>query len=130
MHPLGLNYIDKGSPGVSAVWSMLSPGLGQLINHRLVLAFFLIGWWGAILYLSHALTAIHYTFLGRFEEAKAVTDPQWLLNIPSVYFFGIFDAYVQTVESNKLFNWEQSKFFKEHYQSPSFPMPFTEKATP
>ena len=130
IHPLGVNHIDKGSPGVAAVWSMLSPGTGQLINHRLIMAFFLIGWWGAILYLSRALTAIHLTCLGQFEEAKAVTDPQWLLNIPSVYFFGIYDAYVQTVECNKLFDWEQSKFFKAQYQSSAFPMPFIKEGGP
>ena len=127
LHPLGINYIDKGSPRAAVLWSMLAPGLGQLINHRLIVAFFLIGWWGVIIYFSRVLSAIHYTMLGQFAEAAAVVDPHWLLNIPSVYFFGIYDAYVDTVESNKLFNWEQGKFLRQQYQSASFPMPFHNK---
>ncbi len=127
LHPLGINHIDKGSPRMAVLWSMLTPGTGQLINHRLVLAFFLIGWWGAIIYFSRVLPAIHYTMQGMFDEAKAAVDPQWLLNIPSVYCFGVYDAYMDTVESNKLFEWEQGKFLKRQYQSAAFPMPFRRK---
>lgn len=50
-----------------------------------------------------------------------------MLNIPSVYFFGMYDAYVNTVENNKLFRWDQIKFFKRHYQSSKFIMPFNKK---
>ena len=124
IHPLGINYMDKGSPRMAALWSMLAPGAGQLINHRMVLAFFLIGWWAAIIYFSRVLPAIHYTMYGMFDEAAAVVSPQWLLNIPSIYFFGIYDAYVDTVESNKLFDWEQGKFLRRQYQTASFPVPF------
>ena len=124
LHALGINYLDKSSPWVSIFWSMISPGVGQLIIHRIVVAFFLIGWWIAVIYVSKALPAIHFTLLGDFEQAKAVVDKQWLLNIPSLYFFGIYDTYVNTVESNKLFDWEQGKYLKRHYQSDSFKMPF------
>ncbi len=124
IHPLGINYIDRAPPRMAVFWSMLTPGIGQLINHRLVLAFFLIGWWAAILYFSRVLSAIHFTLYGMFEEAKQVVNIQWLLNIPSVYLFGIYDAYMNTVECNKLFEWEQGKFLRRQYQSASFPMPF------
>jgi hypothetical protein len=99
------------------------PGVGQLYIHRILTAAFTLTWWIAILYLSRVLPAIHYTFTGNFEQAKAVADPQWLLNISSVYFFAVYDAYTNTVENNKLFDWEQTKFLKRDYQNVNFRVP-------
>jgi hypothetical protein len=120
---LEVNYLDKRSPWVSVIWSLLVPGAGQLYIHRLITAFFLIAWWIFICYNANFLPAMHYTFLGDFEQTKAILSIQWLLNIPSVYFFGMYDAYVNTAENNKLFSWEQNRFLKRQYQSPSFIMP-------
>ena len=121
---LGFNYLDKCSPWAAAVWSMISPGVGQLFIHRILVAFFLMGWWIVVIYFSNALPAIQYTALLQFDLAKEITDKQWMLNIPSIIFFGIYDAYVNAVESNKLFEWEQGKFLKLEYQNKDFPMPF------
>ncbi|AKL97125.1 putative membrane protein [Clostridium aceticum] len=118
-----INYLDKRKPLVAAGWSFIMPGLGQLYIHRIVTAAFILIWWIVIMYFSKLLPAIHASFLGNFQEAKSIVDPQWLLNIPSVYMFAIYDAYVNTVENNKLFEWEQSKFLKRDYQSQNFPMP-------
>lgn len=125
--PLGINYLDKSSPWTAAVWSMLSPGAGQLTIHRIILAFFIIGWWIVLVILSNVLTAIHLTAFGLFTQAKEAINIQWMLNIPSLFFFGIYNAYVNQVESNKLFEWEQAKFFKNNYQSASFKMPFGQR---
>ncbi len=124
---IGINYIDKRSPLVSALWSLLMPGAGQLYIHKIVTAAFTIIWWVIILYFSKTLPAIHYTFIGDFERAKSVVDPQWLLNISSVYLFSMYDAYTNTVENNKLFDWEQSKFFKKDYQNINFNIPSKRK---
>jgi hypothetical protein len=118
-----VNYLDKRSPWVSVFWSLLVPGAGQLYIHRLITAFFLICWWIFICYNANFLPGMHYTFLGDFEKAKAVLNIQWLLNIPSVYFFGMYDAYVNTTENNKLYRWDQSKFLKRQYQNSNFVMP-------
>jgi len=123
MHALGINYLDRSSPWVAFFWSLISPGVGQLIIHRIVVAFFLLAGWIVVVYFSRALPAIHFTLQGQFDMARNVVNPQWLLNLPSVYFFAMYDAYVNTVESNKLFEWEQSKFLKRAYQDHSFPMP-------
>lgn len=120
---LEINYLDKRTPWVAVLWSLLVPGAGQLYIHRIVTAGFTIIWWIVILYLSKALPAIHYTFIGDFEQAKAVVDPHWLLNIASLYLFSMYDAYANTVENNKLFDWEQSKFFKRDYQNIDFNIP-------
>ena len=118
-----INYLDKREPWVSAIWSMLVPGSGQLYIHRLITAFFIVVWWIIICFYSRILPALHYTLLGDFEQTKAVLNIQWFLNLPSIYFFAIYDAYINTVSNNKLFDREQSKFFKKHYQSPNFIMP-------
>lgn len=123
MDAIEINYLDKRSPWSSAVWSLLMPGMGQLSIHRIITAFFILIWWIAIVYYSNLLPAVHHTFMGNFQLARAVLDPQWALNIPSIYFFTSYDAYINTVESNKLFEWEQSKFLKRDYQNSYFRMP-------
>ena len=100
---LEINYLDKRKPWVSAMWSLLIPGSGQLYIHRIVTAFFVVVWWIIICYLSNLLPVIHYTFLGDFQQAKAVINMHWFLNIPSIYFFAMYDSYVNTVENNKLY---------------------------
>lgn len=124
VHPLGFNYIDKSSPWVAAAWSMIAPGAGQLIIHRILVAFFLMVWWIVIVYYSNLLPVIYNTALGRFDLVRDVADKQWILNIPSVVSFAVCDAYTNTVESNKLFEWEQSKYLKQSYQDGRFRMPF------
>lgn len=120
---LGINYLDKSSPFHAFLWSALIPGSGQLYLHRIITAAFTIIWWIVIIYFSKLLPAIHYSFLGQFEQAKAVLDIHWTLNIPSIYGFSVYDAYINTVEYNKLYNWEQSKFLKSQYQYENFNMP-------
>ncbi len=124
MNALGINQLDRCAPWSAAVWSMISPGVGQLMIRRIVTAFFLLGWWIVVAYESKLLPSIHYTLLGQFDLAKEVADKQWILNIPSIFFFGLYDAYTNAVESNKLFDWEQARFLKNEYQSKNFRMPF------
>ncbi|MCX8130285.1 MAG: hypothetical protein N3I35_09325 [Clostridia bacterium] len=121
------NYLDKRIPCVSLVWSGLMPGIGQLYLHRLPAAFFILFWWIVIIYFSKALPAIHYTLTGNPSQAAVVLDPQWFLNLPSIYFFSAYDAYTKTVENNKLFEWEQSKFLQRSYQNGLFHMPSKKK---
>lgn len=123
MDAIGINYLDKKSPWSSVAWTFIMPGAGQLSIHRIITAFFILIWWIVIIYYSKFLPAIHHTLMGNFEQAKAVLNPQWTLNIPSIYFFTIYDAFINTVESNKLFDWEQAKFLKRDYQNSSFQMP-------
>lgn len=119
-----INYLDKRNPWISVIWSLLIPGSGQLYIHRLITALFVVAWWIVICYYSKLLPSFHYTFLGDFSRAKSVVDMQWFLNIPSVYFFAMYDAYVNTVSNNKLYDWEQTKFLKKEYQNSNFIMPF------
>ncbi|MBK1811606.1 hypothetical protein JHL18_13355 [Clostridium sp. YIM B02505] len=122
MNFIEINYLDKRNPWVATTWSLLVPGSGQLYLHRLITAFFLIVWWIIICYNSKFLPSAHCTLLGDFKQAKELLNMQWFLNIPSVYLYAMYDAYTNTVETNKLFDWDQAKFLKKEYQSSNFNM--------
>lgn len=118
-----INVLDRRIPWVSVVWTILTPGLGHLYTHRVPTAFFLLIWWIVACYFSHVLQAIQLTALGLFDEAKTVLDPQWLINLPSILGFAIYDSYVNTIEYNRLFEKEQAQMLENEYQHPTFKMP-------
>jgi TM2 domain-containing membrane protein YozV len=95
-----INYLDKRNPVLSVIWSLLVPGLGQLYIHRILTAFFAIIWIVVFFYYSHVLEAVSLLFLGKVQEATSVLNPEWLLFLPSVYGFAVFDSYMNTVENN------------------------------
>lgn len=118
-----VNFFDKREPWVAAAWSLFMPGVGHLYVNRLPAGIIIIIWWIIIIYFSHAFEALIFTALGDYNYAKQITNIQWLLNIPSIYIFSIYNSYVHTVENNKLFDIEQSRFLKDNYQCSKFQMP-------
>src|SRR5665648_130550 len=125
--PIEINYLDKRTPWNAAMWSAMMPGLGQVLIHRIPAALFIIIGFIAVGEQSKLIPALHFSLLGQFEYAKAIINPQWFLNIPSIYLFSIYDAYESTVSNNKLFDWEQTKFLKKNYESKNFKMPFKKR---
>ena len=124
MNAVEINYLDKRTPWNSAIWSAMMPGLGQVLIHRIPTALFIIIASIGVAQMSKVVPALHYTLLGQFDYAKSIINPQWFINIPSIYCFAIYDAYVNTVSDNSLFDWEQAKFLKNNYQNKNFNMPF------
>ncbi|MEW9701108.1 hypothetical protein [Paenibacillus sp. SI8] len=120
---LEINYVDKRSPWLSVVWSLLMPGVGQLYSHRIVNAFFVLVNWIVISYLAHLLEGIHYLLMGDFAQSATAVEMKWLMFLPSIYGFAIYDAYVVTVEYNRLFDREQARFLKSDYQPSQFAFP-------
>lgn len=118
-----INFLDKRIPWLAAVWSALVPGLGHLYLHKIITGFFIFGYTVAILYFGHIPLGIKYTMLGDFEKAKEIMDQQWLLYLPSIYLFIIYDAYTSAVEHNKLFEKELSKHLRQKYQNRNFKFP-------
>jgi hypothetical protein len=114
---LEINYLDKRKPFMSVIWSLFMPGLGQLHIHRIVTAFFALVWTILFLYFSKTLIAVHQLFLGKIPEATAVLDKQWLLYMPSMWGFAVYDSYVNTVENNKLYDAEQKDYLIKHFQN-------------
>ncbi len=123
MDAIEINYLDKKAPWSAVFWSLLVPGAGQIAIHRLITAFFILAWTIVVIYQANVLPAIHHTMAGNFEQAKTMLNIHWFLNIPSLYFFAAYDACVNTVESNKVFDWEQAKYLKRKYQRSDYPMP-------
>lgn len=117
---LEINYLDKRKPFLAVFWSLWVPGLGELYIHRIITAFFVIIWAVIFFYNSHCLEAINLLFIGKIKAATAVLNSEWLLFLPSVYGFSIYDSYINTVENNKLFDSEQKIFLKSNYQHPQF----------
>ncbi|WP_077324862.1 hypothetical protein [Virgibacillus siamensis] len=117
---LEINYLDKRNPLIAVLWSLFVPGLGQLYIHRLGTAFFVIASAITIFYYSHALEALTLLILVQVQQATSVLNAQWFLFLPSVYGFSMYDAYMNTVENNKLFEKEQRRFLKGNYQKPGF----------
>lgn len=112
----GINYLDKRTPWVALVWSIIMPGMGQLYVHRIAIAFYVLAGWILISYQSHSLEAIHYTLIGEFAKATTVLNPEWLLFLPSIIFFAVYDTYISAVENNNLFDKEQARFLQNNYQ--------------
>jgi hypothetical protein len=121
---IGLNSLDKRNPWLSVAWSMLLPGLGHMYNGLTMLPTIIFIMLSGIFFASHGLEAIMYTLWGDFSQARAVIDWQWFMNLPSFYGFAAWDAYIKTVEFNKLFNLEQARYFKSTYQGCALQMPF------
>jgi len=118
-----IGFLDKRQPWVAAALSLIAPGLGHLYTHRIPTSFYILMWWVIIAYMGHLFQCIHLTALGNFAGAVAVGDPLWLIFLPSVYVFSIYDSFVNTVQYNQLFEQEQQRFIIDNYQSLSFPMP-------
>src|SRR6478752_2695697 len=120
MGSMEINYLDKRNPVMSILWSLCMPGLGQLYIHRIIVAFFIVTWTVVFFYYSHLLEAISLLFLGEIQKATNILNPEWLLFFPSLYGFATYDAYINTVENNKLAEKEQKNFLEKTYQNPEF----------
>jgi hypothetical protein len=120
---LEIAFLDKKKPWMAMALSLLAPGLGHLYTHRIPASFYTLMWWITIVYMGHLMECIHLTAVGDFAGAIAVSDPEWLIFLPSIYTFSIYDSYVNTVEYNRLFDKEQQRFLINNYQNLNFPMP-------
>lgn len=120
---LEINVVGEHSPWMAAAWSLLCPGLGHIYTQRLPGGVFLISCWIFLCYQSGLLLGIQSTVFGLFEEAKPMLKPQWLMDLPSIYGFSMYDAYVKSVECNRLFEKEQAAFLRKNYQRADFFMP-------
>lgn len=120
MGALEVNYLDKRSPLVAVMWSILMPGSGQLYIHRIIIGFFSLIWVVVFFYQSQFLPAIHFLFLGDIPSSTSVLNIEWLLFLPSIYGFSAYDAYVNTIENNKLYDREQADFLSQNYQQYRF----------
>lgn len=111
---------------MAVFWSLVMPGLGQLYIHRVITAIFTMAFLIAFVYFSNSLIAVQYLFEGEIVQATRALHPQWFLFLPSHIVFCVYDAYVNTVENNKLFESEQRKYLQKHYQQYRIKLPGSE----
>lgn len=121
--PLESNYLAVRNPWTGVIWSLVTPGLGQIYFNRIPSGFYLLICFVVSVYESHLSNALLFTMTGNFEAARSVLDPEWLLFLPSIYGLATYDAYVLIKELNKLCKAEQSRFLSENYGHPDFVMP-------
>lgn len=114
--PLDSNFMSLRRPRLAVIWSMFIPGLGHLYLNRIPTAFYLVVWTVTVIYFSNLTPAVLHTFIGDFEKATTLLDPQWLLFLPSIYVFAMYDAYVHCKEYNKLYKSNQALYLKQNYQ--------------
>ncbi|WP_309118794.1 hypothetical protein [Paenibacillus sp.] len=115
--PFEINYLDKRKPWIAFAWSLLGPGMGYFYAHRIVNALFATVTWIVFVYYSKLYIVFYYSLLGQIDIALAEIDWEWFMFIPSIYCFTAYDAYVSTVESNKLFDLELKQHFRNVYGS-------------
>jgi len=123
MIPFSINYLDKRVPWVSIFWSFVLPGLGHMYVLRMATGYFLIGFWFVCAYYSRIFQVVQLTLVGDFSQAIAVTDPQWLLFMPSIYGYAAHEAYSSTVELNKIFDTELDEYVEKRYQTFALELP-------
>jgi TM2 domain-containing membrane protein YozV len=117
------NYLDIRKPLNGVIWSLITPGLGQIYFNRLPSGFYLLISFIVSVYQSHLGNSLLATMTGHFDIAQSVLNPEWLLFMPSIYGFAAYDAFVLIEELNILFEVEQSRFLSDNYRAPNFTMP-------
>lgn len=104
--------LDKKNPWVGAIWSLLSPGLGQLYAGSTVVGTLVLAWWIYVAYKAEAVRMWLYSFLGDYNAVAEMVDWQWILFMPSMYAFAIYQAYTAVIESNTLYDIEQIRYLR------------------
>lgn len=127
MNTIALNFLDKRSPWLSTVWSLLMPGLGQLYVHRIPIGFFVLGAWMVITYYSHFMEMLLFTINGSAGSFTGMLDPQWSLFLPSIYCFSAYDAYMHAVENNQIYNRCQQQWLEQNYTSLQLDLDFNRR---
>lgn len=125
---MGMNQLVRRKPALAAAWSAIGTGFGQLYCDRGLKALILMGWYFAVIIKSGLSLAFMHTLLGEFDRLMAVIDWQWLMFWPSIYIFGIADAFHDCVEQNIVAE-EAFRYRMRHYLRNFGPKP-KKKGTP
>ncbi len=75
------------------LWSIAFPGFGQLLNGKYLKGIGFILLEMIINVQSHFNQIIYLSFNGKISEAIELTNYQWLMFYPCIYFFSMWDAF-------------------------------------
>jgi hypothetical protein len=112
------NILNKRAPHISLMWSLLFPGIGHIYNHRFITGTMLMIWFLGITKMSGLPELIIWSLSGQFDLIEPNTNYHWLMFLPSIYCFGVYDAYALTVSFNRLFKEEQLYYLEQNYNEP------------
>ncbi|WP_428908324.1 hypothetical protein [Niallia sp. Krafla_26] len=74
-------------------WSIALPGFGQFLNGKIVKGIVFVLLEIIINVQARFNELILLSFLGETEKALSLTNYQWLMFYPCIYFYSIWDAY-------------------------------------
>jgi hypothetical protein len=92
--------IGKKSPWAALLWSLTMAGFGQLYNRDYIIAFALLGSEIIVNFNANLNLSVVYTFHAEFLKSHDVVNYQWALFYPSIWGFGMWQAYNRTRETN------------------------------
>ncbi|MUV38561.1 hypothetical protein JNUCC1_02415 [Lentibacillus sp. JNUCC-1] len=75
------------------LWSIALPGFGQLLNQKYIKGIILIAFEIAVNVMGNLNQVIILSFHGEIQEAIELTNYNWLMFYPCLYFFAMWDAY-------------------------------------
>ncbi|WP_071394944.1 hypothetical protein [Bacillus tuaregi] len=84
---------DKEKTIENLLWSIALPGFSQLINGNFVKGFIFVALEILINVQAKFNIAILFSFHGEITKAIEVTNFQWLMFYPCLYFFAMWDSY-------------------------------------
>ncbi|WP_313801274.1 hypothetical protein [Cytobacillus sp.] len=77
----------------AVLWSIALPGFSQLLSGQIIKGTLFVLLEFVINMYSNFNSAIMFSFLGEIDHAIQVTNFQWLMFYPCLYFFAMWDAY-------------------------------------
>ncbi|GGH77109.1 hypothetical protein [Pullulanibacillus pueri] len=114
---IDINYLLKVNKWIPVLWSAVVPGLGHIYLRHYMVGGILFSCFVMTTYQSRLLDGIYFTVLGDFGQATHLLDMEWLLYMPSLYCFSIYDSHYRAIELNKMYEAEQAHFLKNTYTS-------------
>ncbi|HWI63889.1 MAG TPA: hypothetical protein VNT75_18800 [Symbiobacteriaceae bacterium] len=108
-----VNYMGRRNPWVAAFLSLVLAGAGHLYNFQLIKALVLMGWHIAIWLNSGLNSALIATLHGEWHAVHRLIDYQWLLFLPSIHVFNVWNAYHDAIELNNLYEEGVTHFLRE-----------------
>lgn len=102
LSPFGITSIHSFHPSMVLWWSAAFPGFGHfLLNHYLRGTFLTLS---EVLFnsLGHINEAIVFSFCGKFEQAKAILEPRFVLGYLILFLIAMWDSYRLAEYRNKV----------------------------
>ncbi len=101
----GSGLMDNShSPLEKLLWSIALPGFGQFLNGKIIKGLVFVFLEFLINVKANFNTVIMLSFQGKIQEATVLTDYQWIMFYPCLYFFAMWDAWKDAGGGKKRFS--------------------------